>query len=62
MFIIITLACLMTNHRKVGVIDIIDKNVCSIQLEDETYILVNSSVCKGLKEGDTIEVKHDKDR
>ena len=62
MFIIITLACLITNHRKVGVIDIIDQNVCSIQLEDETYILVNGSVCKGLKEGDTIEVIYDSDR
>ena len=62
MFVVIILACLMTNHRKVGVIDIIDQNVCSIQLEDETYILVSGSVCKGLKEGDTIEVKHDTDR
>ena len=60
--IILLLGCLMATHKKTGVIDIIDQNVCSIQLEDETYILVNSSVCKGLKEGDTIEVKHDKDR
>ena len=60
--IIFILGCLMATHRKVGVIDIIDYDVCSIQLEDETYILVHRSVCEGLKEGDAIEVKHDKDR
>ena len=60
--IIFILGCLMATHRKVGVIDIIDYDVCSIQLEDETYILVHSSVCEGLKEGDAIEVKDDKDR
>ena len=62
MFIIITLACLMTAHRKVGVIDIIDRDVCSIQLEDETYILVHRSICEGLNEGDAIEVRYDKNR
>ena len=50
------------HHRKMGVIDIIDNGTCSIQLEDSTMILVSSSVCKGLREGDTIEVKHDKSR
>ena len=54
--------CLLVSHRKVGVIDIIDNGTCSIQLEDSTMILVSSSVCKGLREGDTIEVKHDKSR
>ncbi len=62
MWIIIILACLTTNHKKVGVIDIIDKEVCSIQLEDETFILVNSSICNGLKEGDVLEVHYDTDR
>ena len=60
--IILLLGCFMTAHKKVGVIDIIDHNVCSIQLTDETFILVNSSVCKGLEEGDAIEVHYDKDR
>ena len=60
--IILLLGCLMATHKKTGVIDIIDQNVCSIQLEDETYILVNGSVCKGLREGDTIEVIYDSDR
>lgn len=60
--IILLLGCLMATHKKTGVIDIIDQNVCSIQLKDETFILVNSSVCKGLKEGDAIEVIYDKDR
>ena len=60
--IILLLGCLMATHKKSGVIDIIDQNVCSIQLEDETYILVNGSVCKGLREGDTIEVIYDSDR
>jgi len=62
MWTLIILGCLMATHRKVGVIDIIDREVCSIQLEDETYILVHSSVCEGLKEGDAIEVLHDKGR
>ena len=60
--IILLLGCLMTAHKKAGVIDIIDQNVCSIQLKDETFILVNSSICRGLKEGDAIEVIYDKDR
>ena len=60
--IIFILGCLMATHRKVGVIDIIDYDVCSIQLEDETYVLVHRSVCNGLKEGDAIEVRYDKDR
>ena len=60
--IILLLGCLMATHKKSGVIDIIDQNVCSIQLKDETFILVNSSVCKGLKEGDVIEVIYDKNR
>ena len=52
----------MAHHnKKVGVIDIIDNGTCSIQLEDSTIILVSSSICKGLKEGDTIKVKYDKD-
>jgi len=59
---LILIGCLMTTHKKVGVIDIIDYDVCSIQLEDETYVLVHRSVCEGLKEGDAIEVRHDKDR
>ena len=54
--------CLLVSHRKVGVIDIIDNGTCSIQLEDSTMILVSSSICKGLKEGDTIRVKYDKSR
>jgi|TARA_R110000772_G_C13074420_1_gene416724 hypothetical protein len=59
----IMIGCLMAHHsKKVGVIDIIDNGACSIQLEDSTMILVSSSVCKGLREGDTIEVKHDKSR
>ena len=54
--------CLMAHHnKKVGVIDIIEDGTCSIQLEDSTIILVSSSICKGLKEGDTIKVKYDKD-
>ena len=60
--IIFILGCFMASHKKVGVIDIIDNNVCSIQLVDETFVLVSSSVCRGLKEGDTIEVAYDKDR
>ena len=62
MISLILIGCLMTTHKKVGVIDIIDYDVCSIQLEDETYVLVHRSVCEGLKEGDAIEVRHDKDR
>lgn len=58
----IMIGCLMAHHsKKVGVIDIIDNGTCSIQLEDSTIILVSSSICKGLKEGDTIKVKYDKD-
>ena len=56
------IGCLLVSHRKMGVIDIIDNGVCSIHLEDTTIILVSSSVCEGLQEGDTIEVKYDKDR
>jgi len=60
--IIFILGCLLTTRKKVGVIDIIDYDVCSIQLEDETYVLVHRSVCKGLREGDAIEVRYDKGR
>lgn len=54
--------CLLVSHRKVGVIDIIENDVCSVQFDDTTTIMVNSSICKGLKEGDTIRVKYDKSR
>ena len=54
--------CLLVSHKKVGVIDIIDNGVCVVQFKDTTAISVNSLVCKGLKEGDTIKVKHDKGR
>jgi hypothetical protein len=60
--IIFILGCLIATHKKAGVIDIIDYDVCAIQLEDETYVLVHRSVCNGLKEGDAIEVRYDKDR
>ena len=59
----IMIGCLMAHHnKKVGVIDIIDNGTCSIQLDDTTTIMINSSMCKGLKEGDTIRVKYDKSR
>lgn len=54
--------CLLVSHRKVGVIDIIENDVCSVQFDDATTIMVNSSLCKGLREGDTIKVKYDKSR
>ena len=54
--------CIVTAHKKTGVIDIIDHDVCKIQLDDERFILINSSQCEGKVEGDTIEVKHDTDR
>ena len=60
--IMMLLCCFMTTHKKVGVIDIIDYDVCSIQWEDETYILVDRSVCEGLKEGDMVEVCYDTHR
>ena len=59
----IMIGCLMAHHsKKVGVIDIIENDVCSVQLDDTTTIMINSSMCKGLKEGDTIRVKYDKSR
>ena len=60
--IVMLLCCLMTTHKKVGIIDIIENDVCSVQLDDETYIVVKSSICKGLSEGDTVEVRYDTHR
>ena len=52
--------CSMHRGVQIGVIDIIDGNICSIQLESEETIEVNRSFCKGLKEGDVIKAVRQK--
>jgi len=54
------LGCSINRSVQVGVIDIIENNVCSIQLESEEAIEVNRSFCKGLKEGDIIKAVRQK--
>lgn len=48
--------CTKASHKRIGVIDIIDNGICSIQFDDDTSILVKVSKCKNLKEGDTIKL------
>ena len=56
--ILFFLACLNSKNHKVnlGVIDVIETSVCTIQLKDESIIEVKSSFCQSFKEGDIIQV------
>ena len=40
----------------IGVVDVKNKEVCSVQLVDETTVIWKGDICNHLKEGDIIEV------
>ena len=49
--------CSMKNYNDVAVIDIIDNNVCLVQLPDESMLEISGRFCTDLKEGDVIKVE-----
>ncbi len=55
--LLITLGCLAQKHIDVGVIDIIDEEVCIVQIvRTEEIIEVTPKLCQELSEGDIFTV------
>ena len=40
----------------IGLVDIAEENVCVVQLANETFVELDSTICESLKEGDVIKV------
>tara|TARA_B100000282_G_C31543175_1_gene403948 strand:+ start:105 stop:290 length:186 start_codon:yes stop_codon:yes gene_type:complete len=55
MFSLFLFAC-AAKTIDIGMVDVAEENVCVVQLSDETFAEVESSICASLKEGDVIKV------
>ena len=53
-------ACMHTVGHPIGVVDVVESKTCTIQLKDETVVIITSKICENLKEGDVIQVKRTK--
>ena len=45
---------------KVGIVDIAEEQVCTVQLADESFVEIESGLCASLKEGDVLRVERKK--
>tara|TARA_B100001057_G_C22780342_1_gene923385 strand:- start:801 stop:950 length:150 start_codon:yes stop_codon:yes gene_type:complete len=45
---------------KVGTVDIVEEQVCIVQLADETYVEFEGDLCSDLREGDVLIVERKK--
>ena len=45
---------------KVGIVDIAEDQVCTVQLADESFVEIESGLCATLKEGDVLRVERKK--
>ena len=54
MIFILLFSCIPKNYIEIGVVDIVNKTGCEIQLKDEILIFADPAMCKFLREGDTI--------
>ena len=59
MISLLLFACSMKTI-KVGTVDIVEDQVCIVQLADETYVELESDLCSGLREGDVLVVERKK--
>lgn len=47
----------LTKTIDVGFVDLVEPNICTVQLPDESIITIDSEICSFLKEGDVIQVE-----
>jgi len=54
-FLIVLLACAIHKTTLTGIVDVINENSCMIELISGKTVVLESSLCAKLKEGDAID-------
>ena len=57
MILFLFLCCITGAKIHLATVDSVDKNICTIQMEDGTVEILNSELCRYLKEGDKIKAE-----
>tara|TARA_Y100000593_G_scaffold93971_1_gene190880 strand:+ start:1302 stop:1487 length:186 start_codon:yes stop_codon:yes gene_type:complete len=55
MILLILISCLIHKTTLTGVVDYTGDQSCTIILENSDMIIINSNICKQIKEGDTVK-------
>ena len=54
MIYLLVLSCVIHKTSLKGVVDYVGETQCTIVLENSDMVIINSKVCEGSKEGDTL--------
>ena len=54
MLILFVLSCVIHSTTLTGVVDIVGKKSCTVELDNGTFVTFESNICKKAREGDRI--------
>ena len=55
MFLIVLISCAIHKTSLSGIVDVINENSCMIELSSGKTVMIESSLCQKVKEGDGID-------
>jgi len=55
MILFLLISCFLHRANLVGIVDFTEGTECALELRDGSIVVVTSSLCKSLKEGDQVQ-------